>query len=177
MKRFLTVTALSALAATAPLTAQMNHGQDGSLAGIRGLHQQVGGFITAAAEQMPEADYGFKPTPEVRSFGELVGHVANATRMFCTSATGAARTPAPDAEKLASKAEIVAALKDAFASCDAAYTMDAMKAGESLDFFGQKHTRLSVLAFNMGHNYEHYGNIVTYMRLKGMVPPSSQGGM
>lgn len=169
-------TALLALLVAAPLSAQMSHGEDMSLAAIRALHEQVGGFITAAAEQMPEADYSFRPTDEVRSFGELVGHVANATRMFCGGATGM-RSQAPDAEKLMSKAEIVSALKDAFASCDDAYTMDAMKAGESITFFGQPHTRLSVLAFNMGHNYEHYGNIVTYMRLKGMVPPSSQGGM
>lgn len=169
--------ALAALAVAAPVSAQMNHGADASLAGIRGLHEQVRGFIIAAAEQMPEADYAFKPTPEVRSFGELVGHVANATGMFCSGATGAQRPAAPNAEKLASKAEIVAALKASFDSCEDAYGMDAMRAGESLDFFGQKHTRLSVLAFNMGHNYEHYGNIVTYMRLKGMVPPSSQGGM
>jgi len=169
--------ALVALLVALPASAQMNHGEDASLAAIRGLHEQVGGFITAAAEQMPEADYGFKPTPDVRSFGQLVGHIANATRMFCSSATGMQGGMAADAEKLATKAEIVAAVKDAFASCEPAYAMDAMKAGESMNFFGQPHTRLSVLAFNMGHNYEHYGNIVTYMRLKGMVPPSSQGGM
>lgn len=175
MKR--TCLALAALLVAAPASAQMSHGEDMSLAAIRGLHDQVAGFITRAAEQMPEADYAFKPTPEVRSFGELVGHVANATRMFCSGATGMQGASAPDAEKLMSKAEIVAALKDAFASCESAYTMDAMKAGEAVQFFGQQHTRLSVLAFNMGHNFEHYGNIVTYMRLKGMVPPSSQRGM
>lgn len=169
-------TALAALLIAVPLSAQMN-GEDKSLAAVRGLHQQVAGYITAAAEQMPEADYAFKPTPEVRSFGQLVGHVANATRMFCAGATGTQAASAPDAETLASKSGIVAALKEAIASCESAYAMDAMKAGESVTFFGQQHTRLSVLAFNMGHNFEHYGNIVTYMRLKGMVPPSSQRGM
>ena len=169
--------ALLALAVATPASAQMNHGEDMSLAAIRGLHETVAGYIVAAAEQMPETDYAYKPTPDVRSFGELLGHVANATPMFCASATGMQRPSTGDAEKLMSKAEIVSAVKAAFAFCEDAYKMDAMKGGESVTFFGQQHTRLSVLAFNMGHNFEHYGNIVTYMRLKGMVPPSSQGGL
>ena len=110
---------------------------------MRGLYETVRGYITAAAEQMPEADYAFKPTPEVRSFGQLVGHVANA----------------------------------GYAFCDKAHQMDPMKGGKAVNFFGQLHARLSVLAFNMGHDFEHYGNIATYLRLKGMVPPSSQRGM
>jgi uncharacterized damage-inducible protein DinB len=165
----------AAMLVASPISAQMG-GADASLTGVKGLYETVRGFITKAADQMPEANYSFKPTPEVRSFGELVGHVANASHMFCAAALGEKPMASGNAEKLATKAEIVAALKVGFAACDKAYAMDASKAGDKLDFFGQPHTRLSVLAFNMGHDFEHYGNIVTYMRLKGMVPPSSAGG-
>jgi uncharacterized damage-inducible protein DinB len=168
---------LVALLVASPASAQMSHGSDASLAGIRGVYQTARGYITAAADQVGEADYGFKPTPEVRSFGQLVGHVANAGYMFCAGALGEQAPSLPDAEKLATKAELVAALKASFEYCDRAYQIDAMKSGEAITFFGQQHTRLSVLAFNMGHALEHYGNMVTYMRLKGMVPPSSQRGM
>jgi hypothetical protein len=66
-----------ALIVATPASAQMSHGGDASLAPVRGLYETVRGYIVAAAEQMPEEHYGFKPTPEVRSFGQLVGHVAN----------------------------------------------------------------------------------------------------
>jgi len=163
------------LAVSAPASAQMADG-DGSVAGIRGLYETVRGYIVAAAEQVPEADYSFKPTPEVRSFGELVGHVANAQYLFCAPVLGEQAPQMGDAEKLMSKAELVAAVKAAFEFCDRAYAADASKMSASMQFFGQPHTGLSVLAFNMSHDFEHYGNMVTYMRLKGMVPPSSQGG-
>lgn len=167
---------LAALLVATPVTAQMNHGDAASLAGIKTLNDLVSKFIVTAAEQMTEANYAYKPTAEVRSFGEVLGHIANSGYAFCAGATGEKPPTMPNAEKLATKAEIVSALKVTFAYCDKAYMMEAARLGEKLDFFGQSHTRLSVLAFNMGHNFEHYGNIVTYMRLKGMVPPSSQQG-
>jgi len=164
--------ALAALLVATPVSAQMGQG-DGSLAGVRGLYQTVRGYITASAEQMPEDKYAYRPTEEVRSFGQIIGHVANAQYMFCAPVRGQQAPQMGDAEKLTSKAEIVAALKAAFEYCDAAYQID--DPGAALQFFGQPNTKLSVLAFNMGHDFEHYGNLVTYMRLNGMVPPSSQG--
>lgn len=169
---------LAALLVASPVSAQMmSHSEDASLAGVRGLYVTVRGYITASADQVSEADYAFKPTPEVRSFGQLVGHVANSGYLFCAAALGEQAPQMPDAEKLTSKAELVAALKASFEYCDRAHQLDPAKANEAISFFGQPHTRLSVLAFNMGHDFEHYGNMVTYMRLKGMVPPSSQRGM
>ncbi len=179
MKRSL-MTLTLALVAAAPLSAQMgsmsgmDHGA--SLTAMRGLYETVRGYVVAAAEQVPEEQYSFKPTPEVRSFGQLVGHVANSSYSFCAPVLGEEAPQLPNAEELTSKAELVAAVKAGMAYCDKAYEVDAMKAEQELQFFGQKHTGLSVLAWNMAHDFEHYGNIVTYMRLKGMVPPSSQGG-
>jgi uncharacterized damage-inducible protein DinB len=164
--------ALAALLVATPVSAQMGHG-DASLAPMRGLYQTVRGYITAAAEQMPEDKYSYRPTDEVRSFGQIIGHVANAEYLFCAPVLGQQAPQMADAEKLTSKAEIVAALEAAFKYCDAAYQVG--DPDTALQFFGQPNTKLSVLAFNMGHAYEHYGNIVTYMRLNGMVPPSSQG--
>jgi uncharacterized damage-inducible protein DinB len=168
--------AVAALCLTLPATAsaQMMDG-DASLAGVRGLYQTVRGYLVATAEQASQELYDYRPTDEVRSFGEILGHVANSGYMFCAGATGMQAPRMADAEKLGSKAEITEALKASFAYCDDAYDMDS-GVDDAVTFFGQQHTRLSVLAFNMGHDFEHYGNLVTYMRLNGMVPPSSQGG-
>jgi uncharacterized damage-inducible protein DinB len=164
-----------ALLAATPASAQT--GDAASLAGVRGLYESVRGYITASAEQMAEDKYSFRPTPDVRTFGEIIGHVANSQYMFCASVKGEKAPAMPDAEKLTSKAELVKAVKDAFAYCDAAYGIPGSQLNDALSFFGEPHTKLSVLAFNMAHDFEHYGNLVTYMRINGMVPPSSQGGM
>jgi uncharacterized damage-inducible protein DinB len=74
------------------------------------------------------------------------------------------------------KADLQAALAESFKFCDAAFDgLTAARANEAIKFFLPNQTRLSVLAFNAAHDFEHYGNIVTYMRMKGMVPPSSAG--
>lgn len=154
------------------------HQGDHMVAGVRNLQNQVAGWLIRAAEQMPEENYSFKPTPEVRSFGELIGHVANAHYMFCSGASGMESPNSKNLEEVTAKAELVQAMKDAAGFCEKAYDMNDAKAMEDVTFFGQEGSRLWVLTFNTSHNYEHYGNVVTYMRLKGMVPPSSQrGGM
>lgn len=164
-----------ALVFAAPAAAQeMQHGSM-AVASVKPLYEQVKGWIVRSAELMPEENYSFKPTAEVRSWGELVGHVANASYMFCAGASGTPSPSSADAEKLTSKADLVKAVRDAFAFCDSAYSVNDMKAMEEVEFFGQKGTRLWVLAFNVTHDFEHYGNMVTYLRLKGLTPPSSAG--
>ncbi len=166
-----------ALAMAAPVAAQdhdMAHHAN-AVAGVRGLYDAVKDFLTRSAEQMPEEHFAFKPTPDVRSFGEILGHVANAGYQFCNPVLGGANPgEGKDAEKLTKKADVVAALKASFAYCDRAYQISDMAAMEQINFFGGQRTKLNVLEFNMGHDFEHYGNIVTYMRIKGLVPPSSQ---
>ncbi|MBE0595429.1 MAG: DinB family protein [Gemmatimonadales bacterium] len=165
--------ALAAVLAALPVTASAQ-----GMAAIKPLYEDFRGWLIASAQQMPEADYSFKPTPEVRSFGELLGHTANANFMFCSAALGEESPSKQDYEKAATKAEIVQGIEAAFAYCDKAYAMPDAKAMEEITFFRRKGTRLWVLNFNATHDAEHYGNVVTYMRLKGMVPPSSQrGGM
>jgi uncharacterized damage-inducible protein DinB len=84
--------------------------------------------------------------------------------------------PRPAIEKSkTTKADLVQALNDAFAYCDKAYDgMTDAHAADIVKFFGRDYAKLAVLSFNSAHNNEHYGNMVTYMRIKGLVPPSSE---
>jgi uncharacterized damage-inducible protein DinB len=134
----------------------------------------VKNFVIRAAEKVPEAGYAFKPTPEVRSFGQLIGHIADDQYRYCSAVKGESKStnfeqaPPP-------KAEMVAALKAAFAYCDSAYgaLVDA-SAAEKVKFNGRPVPKLTVFTLHAGHAWEHYGNAVVYMRLQGIVPPSSE---
>ena len=131
--------------------------------------------LVRGAEKMPEENYSFKPTPDVRSFGQIIGHVADAQYMICSAVLGE-KNPAPDIEKnKTSKADLVQALKDALAYCDKAYDgLTDAQAAQTVKFFGRDQAKATVLSFNTMHNMEHYGNMVTYLRLKGLVPPTSE---
>jgi uncharacterized damage-inducible protein DinB len=138
------------------------------------------GNIMKSAEQVSEADYAFKPVETVRSFGAILGHIANANFMICSMGSGAANPMKDtDIEKTkTTKADLQKALADSFTFCEAQFdAMTDAKAAEMVDFFRGKQPRLNILQFNIAHDMEHYGNLVTYMRMKGLVPPSSQGGM
>jgi len=141
----------------------------------KGLYSFVSGAVIAAAQKMPEENYSFRPTPEVRSFGQIVGHVADAQYMFCSLAAGETN-PAKGIEKTkTSKADLVAALKDAVAYCNKAYSgMTDAKGSEMVKFMNFNVARMTVLSLNTAHADEHYGNIVTYLRIKGIVPPTSE---
>jgi uncharacterized damage-inducible protein DinB len=161
----------AALPAAAQTPASMS-------ASLRGMWDLVKANLSDAAEQMPEGEYAFKPTPDIRSFAELMGHVANANFFFCSQAKGEASPSKTNYEKATSKAEIVKGVKAAVAYCDAAYTAatDATLAQVlEVQLPGGTPTtpRGAVLMFNVAHDNEHYGNAVTYMRLKGHVPPST----
>jgi uncharacterized damage-inducible protein DinB len=154
--------------------------QDPMTSAAKGTLGLIKGNVVKAAEQMSEENYAFKPTPDVRSFGQLIGHIADANFMICASATGAANPSTGSVEKTkTSKADLSKALAESFAFCEAQFdALPAAKAGEEVSLFGSmKMPRLNALQFNTAHDFEHYGNIVTYMRIKGLVPPSSAGGM
>jgi uncharacterized damage-inducible protein DinB len=158
-----------AAAAAAPAT----------VASVRGTLEMAKDWLTKAAAQVPEEHYAFKPTPDVRSMGEVFAHVADANFGICGMASGQ-KPPMSGVSKTAkTKAQITEALAASFAFCESAFAdMTDARANEVIKFFlPGTHTRLGVLAFNAAHDFEHYGNIVTYMRMKGMVPPSSARGM
>jgi uncharacterized damage-inducible protein DinB len=146
-----------------------------SLAGsAKAIHNGIKNNIVRAAEKVPEESYGFRPSHDVRSFGQLVGHIADAQYLFCSAVTGD-KNPALGIEKgKTSKADLQAALKDAFDYCEKAYAISDAQAAELTKFFNAERNKLSILFLNAAHNNEHYGNIVTYMRIRGFVPPSSE---
>src|SRR6478736_10332570 len=134
--------------------------------------------VRRSADVMPEAKYGFTPVAGVRSFGAILAHVAGASYEFCAAARGEKPPHAEDEfEKSAkTKAEIVKALDGAFAYCDDVYkTLDDTKAAQVVPgaFGGPPSARAASLIGNTGHVQEHYGNLVTYLRISGLVPPSS----
>jgi uncharacterized damage-inducible protein DinB len=134
--------------------------------------------ILGSAEKIPEDLWSFQPTKDVRTIRQLFAHVADAQYEFCGVAVEG-KSVAKDLEKtLKTKSEITSALHDAFSYCDGAYSnMTDKSAADMVSFFNMKITKLGAMDFNTAHTMEHYGNLVTYMRLKGMVPPSSQKGM
>jgi len=139
------------------------------------VQKQVTAWIEQAAAKMPEEEYAFKPDPAVRTFGQILGHIADANYLFCSGVLGE-KSPSPGIEKTkTTKAELTSALNDAFAYCGRAYdALTDASANETVKAFGQERNKLGVLWFNASHNLEHYGNLVVYMRLKGIVPPSSE---
>ena len=163
---------LAALLFSAPAFAQST-GVDAARANWQG----TANYITRAAEQMTEADYAYKPVATVRSFGQLIGHIAGSQYMFCAIAMGDASRGEDDIEKSkTTKADLVAALKASNDYCAKAYAMNDAQSAGMIKLFGQDRSKMHTLVMNASHISEHYGNIVTYMRMKGMVPPSSQQG-
>jgi len=130
--------------------------------------------ILAAADQMSEAGYVFQPTPEERSFGAWVAHVADLQAQFCGGVNGAPKQL--NAAQKTAKADLVAALKESFDICDTSYqgTTMANRDEQVQTFFGPR-ARGSWLWFNVAHNEECYGSMAVYLRLQKLVPPSSQG--
>ena len=146
---------------------------------IRDEWNGVKGNLQKSATAMPEAKFGFKPVDTVRTYGQILAHVAGANYNFCAAARGEKSPFAEDAfEKTATtRAAIIKAVEDSIKYCDTAYaSLDDRKAAEMIDgaFGGGKTARAAALMGNTGHVQEHYGNLVTYMRINGVVPPSSQ---
>lgn len=141
----------------------------------RMVYAGVKAILLRSAEKMPEENYSFKPTEAVRSYGQILGHVADSQYAFCSAVLGE-KNPAPKVEKTkTSKVDLIAALKDAFAYCDKAYDgMTDAAATETVKLMGGDTPKLSGLSVNNVHTVEHYGNLITYMRMKDIVPPTSE---
>jgi uncharacterized damage-inducible protein DinB len=137
---------------------------------------RVSGYVVTAAEEMSDANYTFKPTPSVRTFGALIAHISDTSYGICASAIGDTSRSFGNTEKtMSKKADIVAALKDAIAYCNAAFEkLNDQTGREPTSSMGERTPRLATLVFNTNHTWEHYGNIATYFRMKDMVPPSSR---
>lgn len=167
LKRALTMLAFTA----SPLLAQGSS----PVATSRMLWEDVTNYLVQSAKDMPEDKYSYKPTPAVRSFGELIGHVAGSQNMFCAVALGEKPPAEDEVEKAATtKDALVKALEASNDNCRRAYAQSDADAAGAVNVFGRQQSRLFVLMMNATHDNEHYGNIVTYLRMNGMVPPSSR---
>lgn len=143
---------------------------------VRGGWNNIKRLVSASAAKMPDVEYGFKPTPDVRSFGQIIGHLINEHYAICASANGEASPVNEDFEKRTAKADLVKAFDQSIAYCDAAYAATTDKTAlQPVKLFDRDSSRLNALTVNVTHDSEHYGNLVTYLRLKGIVPPSSAG--
>lgn len=166
MRLFLAALATaSALLAQNPLSDELRH-----------AYAEVKSNVIRSAEKMSEENYSFRPAPRVRTFGELLGHIAQEQYLFfCGPVKGEHK--AVDIEKTkTSKKDLIIALHESFDYCDAIYeSMTDAKLTEIVDTGGSKHTKSGLLWLNINHDTGHYGNIVTYLRIKGIVPPSTEG--
>lgn len=141
----------------------------------KGFYTMVSGMVVAAAQKMPDSNYSFKPTPDVRTFGQLIGHIADAQYGFCSTASGETNPMKGIEKSKTTKADLVAALKDAVDYCNKVYgAMTDAQGSQTVKFMSYDVAKLTVLSVNTAHTDEHYGNMVTYLRLKGIVPPSSE---
>ena len=130
--------------------------------------------LLKAAEKMPAEAYDFKPVPEIRSFGQLVAHIADSQTRLCAAATG--ETKQANAASKTTKDDLVAALKDSISQCDSVWnSLTDASATEMVKFRNGQRSKLGVLIYNTGHDNEEYGYMAVYLRLKNVVPPSSEG--
>lgn len=171
-------TILALLVASAPLAAQTQQSAPAANASVMSVKMNwVMGhnYVAMTAEQLPDSLYSYRPVAGVRSFGELFGHVAGAEMMFCAAALGETPKAEDAVEKSAkTKADLVAALKESANYCQRAYALNDADASGMIKLFGSDRSKMFVLTMNATHDMEHYGNLVTYLRMKGLVPPSSQ---
>lgn len=165
-----TLIVIGALLGAVALNAQNPLSSD-----LKNSYNGIKGTLTKAADEMAEADYSFKASPMERTYGAMIGHIADVQLALCGNAKGEQKMG--DAEKSkTTKADLVAALKASFDYCDGVYnSLTDADAASMVTLFGpRKATKLAVLNFNIAHDNEMYGQLVVYLRIKGLVPPSSQ---
>lgn len=171
MRRILPILLLLLL----PVSATAQTMTEPFMASSKQLYDAVKGFVMATAEQTPEEDLAFRPVESVRTLGQVLGHLADVHFIACS--IGLAE-PNPNAESIeqsnAAKAELLEALRRSYELCDRAYAQADSAVTGAAELFGQPTTRYHALNLNVSHDFEHYGNLITYTRLRGRVPPSSQ---
>jgi len=161
---------LSLMVVAAPAMAQST-----LVAGARANFTEGHNYIARAAEQLPESLYAWRPIAGVRSFAEQFGHVAGSEVSTCATVLGDAAKEENAIEKTAkTKAALIAALQESARYCERAYALTDAQAAQPIKLYGRDRSKMYALVENATHDWEHYGNLVTYLRLKGLIPPSSQ---
>jgi hypothetical protein len=140
-------------------------------------------YLIMAAQMMPESSYGFRPTPDVRTFGEQINHATGANYSFCNQAgvpPGFERRNSPGLQSVTTKSAMVKALEDSVAYCSsliaAASEAWLLESAPNLGGAGSGRitgARAYVFIYAGVHGAEDYGTITTYLRMQGLVPPST----
>jgi hypothetical protein len=151
-------------------------GQTGPAAEVQRSYAGLKANILKAADKMPAEDYSFKPTPEVRTFARVVNHVSEAQLHSCGAVNRTAMDALPKVPaETADKAAIIEALNASFAECDKAFaSLTDANLGEMFDLGKVKRSRVGLIWGTVSHDNEQYATLALYMRLKGLVPPSSE---
>jgi DinB superfamily len=175
MKRFFVILSLLGCGMAGVSWAQMGGpmGAPSMANDIKQAYNTIKNNLTLAAEKMPEDGYGYQPTKEERNFGGWVAHVADSQMTTCSRIAGTNMTP--NAASKTTKADLVAALRASFDACDPVYAaLTDANAAEGVAAGRAQRPRLTVLAGNIAHDNECYGSMAVYLRLKGIVPPSTE---
>lgn len=147
---------------------------------LQGQYANIKNNLIRTAEKIPAEHFNFRPTPDVRTVAELFGHTMEAQFAYCFNVKGGVNPAAGTSfeKTVTDKAAVEQMVKDAFAYCDDAYASLTDAKAIELITMGvapnqRQASRANQLAQLIVHGNEHYGNLVTYMRIKGIVPPSS----
>jgi hypothetical protein len=148
---------------------------------VKVIYTAVQTNIVKSAEQFPEDKLKWQPTPAVRTWARLIGHITDDNNGACWALAGDAQAPprvdAPDNQESPShkltKDQLVTGLKESVARCDKAFAAVTDANMAERNGANGRRSKLGALIYNASHTNEHYGNIVTYMRLNNLVPPSS----
>ncbi|HEY7335257.1 MAG TPA: DinB family protein [Bryobacteraceae bacterium] len=171
MNRFFTLALITLLSCVA---ASAQNAQNPFSADAKQSYTGIKNTLLKAADKMPEANYSFRTTQQVRTYGEMIGHIADVQMTLCGIAKGEQKQGISNGKT--SKADLTAALKQSFDYCDAVYnSMTDAEGAMKVTMFGRPLTKLGVLNFNTAHDNEMYGTMVAYLRIKAIVPPSSEG--
>ena len=169
MTRFHFVTLIAPLLAAAGLHAQSNPFTDDA----RQTYALIKPNLLRAAEKMPEEYYSFRTVPEVRAFGEMIAHVADGQLLMCAVVKGEKVSATAASKK--SKADLIAALQASFDYCDPIYaSITDAEAAAKVRWARWDMSKLGLLSWNIEHDNEMYGIIGAFLRIKGIVPPSSE---
>jgi hypothetical protein len=145
-------------------------------AGLKADWADVSVLLAKEADKMPDEDYRFKPTPEIQDFGQRMAHIISFNLRVCSTLAGHPKTANVSQNGMPTKADIVAAMKEANDTCDAFFGSLTDADLNKMVSMGTGPQRLEVVVINdfiLQHSQEMYGYMAVYLRLKGVVPPSS----
>lgn len=155
--------------------AQVPAAAPGPAGEVQAAYNRVKPNLLKAAEKMPEADFQYRPTADIRTFARIVNHVTEAQFHTCSALNGTAFDPKSVPSDTADKATVIAGLTASFAACDTAYgALTDASITEMLTLGKVKRSRIGMAWGNVSHDNEQYAELATYLRLKGLVPPSAE---